>query len=101
MSDATTDVKVTAASDIEVDRDALDRSIKDFAGPNGDYYVRAFHTIHDSTGIIPKTFNVGSSTSWPSLGLVAGNLGNVLGLPHPGNHRVGADRARALGQSWR
>jgi glycine betaine/proline transport system permease protein len=65
MSDATTDVKVTAASDIEVDRDVLDRSIKDFAGPNGDYYVRAFHTIHDSTGIVPKTFNMAAALLGP------------------------------------
>ena len=57
MSDATTEVKVTAASDIEVDRDALDNSIKEFAGPNGDYYVAAFHKIHDNTGVLPTTFN--------------------------------------------
>ncbi|QGX98260.1 ABC transporter permease subunit [Roseovarius faecimaris] len=56
MSDPT-ELKVTAASDIEVDREALDASIKNFAGPNGDYYVGTFHKIHDNTGLIPKTFN--------------------------------------------
>ncbi|MGJ8605641.1 MAG: ABC transporter permease [Marivita sp.] len=65
MSDATKDVRVTAASDIEVDRDALDQSIKDFAGPNGSYYVGAFHTIHDTTGFIPKTFNVAAALLGP------------------------------------
>lgn len=65
MSDATTELKVTAASDIEVDRDALDTSIKEFAGPNGDYYTDAFHKIHDSTGIIPKTFNMWAALLGP------------------------------------
>ncbi len=57
MTDASTELKVTAASDIEVDRDALDRSIHEFSGPNGDYYVNAFHKIHDATSAVPNTFN--------------------------------------------
>ncbi|WP_170771950.1 ABC transporter permease [Ruegeria lacuscaerulensis] len=57
MTDATAEVKVTAASDIEVDREALDKSIQEFAGPNGDYYVNAFHKIHDATSAMPNTFN--------------------------------------------
>lgn len=65
MTDATTDRTVTAASEVEVDREALDRSIKDFAGPNGDYYVTAFHTIHDNTGIVPKTFNIAAALLGP------------------------------------
>jgi glycine betaine/proline transport system permease protein len=65
MSDATKDVKVTAAADIEVDRDALDTSIKTFAGPNGDYYVAAFHKIHDNTGFIPTTFNMWAALLGP------------------------------------
>ncbi|MCR9109661.1 ABC transporter permease subunit [Marivita sp. XM-24bin2] len=65
MSDETTEMRVTAASDIEVDRDALDQSIKEFAGPNGDYYVGAFHTIHDSTGAFPKTFNIAAALVGP------------------------------------
>ncbi len=50
-------VKVTAASDIEVDRDELDGSIREFAAVSGDYYVRAFHKIHNATGLLPATFN--------------------------------------------
>lgn len=65
MTDATTQVKVTAASDIEVDRDALDASIRDFAGPNGDYYCAAFHKIHDATGILPRTFNLWAALLGP------------------------------------
>ncbi|WP_424970746.1 ABC transporter permease [Dinoroseobacter sp. S76] len=57
MSDPATELKVTAASDIQVDTDALDASIKEFAGPNGDYYCQAFHKIHDSTSPLPNTFN--------------------------------------------
>lgn len=64
MTDAT-DMKVTAASDIEVDREALDASIKEFAGPNGDYYVNAFHRIHDATGFVPKTFNIWAAILGP------------------------------------
>lgn len=58
MSDATTEPKVTAASDVEVDRETLDASIRKFAEVNGDYYVQAFHKIHDDTGLIPRTFNI-------------------------------------------
>ena len=64
MTDAT-EMKVTAASDIEVDRDVLDASIKEFAGPNGDYYVSAFHKIHDNTGLLPKTFNLWAAVLGP------------------------------------
>ena len=65
MTDETTEVKVTAASDIEVDRDTLDASIKDFAGENGDYYVTAFHKIHDNTGFLPTTFNIWAAIVGP------------------------------------
>ncbi len=65
MTDATTELKVTAASDIEVDRDALDASIKEFAQENGDYYVNAFHKIHDATGILPNTFNFWAAVLGP------------------------------------
>ena len=64
MTDAT-EMKVTAASDIEVDRDVLDASIKEFAGPNGDYYVNAFHKIHDNTGLLPRTFNLWAAVLGP------------------------------------
>ena len=65
MSDSTTEVKVTAASDIEVDTDALDASIKEFAGPNGSYYTKAFHKIHDTIGILPRTFNLWAAVLGP------------------------------------
>ena len=58
MTDSTTELKVTAASDIEVDRETLDASITEFAEVNGDYYVNAFHKIHDATGVLPNTFNI-------------------------------------------
>ncbi len=57
MTDTSAEIRVTAASDIEVDREALDKSIHEFAGPNGDYYVNAFHKIHDATSPVPNTFN--------------------------------------------
>ncbi|MEW2916163.1 ABC transporter permease subunit [Ruegeria sp. ANG10] len=65
MTDATTEVKVTAASDIEVDREALDQSIHDFVGPSGDYYVNAFHKIHDATSPVPNTFNLWAAVLGP------------------------------------
>jgi len=65
MTDATTELKVTAASDIEIDRDALDRSIRDFAGEGGDYYVGAFHRIHNATGPAPNTFNLWAAALGP------------------------------------
>ncbi|MDE0345230.1 MAG: proline/glycine betaine ABC transporter permease, partial [Boseongicola sp.] len=65
MTDATTELKVTAASDIEVDRDALDASIKEFAGANGEYYVQSFHKIHDTTNLIPSTFHLWAAILGP------------------------------------
>ena len=65
MTDATTEVKVTAASDIEVDRDVLDASIKEFAGANGEYYVKSFHKIHDTTNAVPGTFNLWAAVLGP------------------------------------
>ncbi|MGI9311621.1 MAG: proline/glycine betaine ABC transporter permease, partial [bacterium] len=52
------EMDVVAASDIEVDRAALDASIEEFAGESGDYYIRSFHRIHSSTGALPSTFNL-------------------------------------------
>ncbi|MEM8580687.1 MAG: proline/glycine betaine ABC transporter permease, partial [Pseudomonadota bacterium] len=65
MTDAAMELKVTAASDIQVDTDALDASINEFAGPNGDYYCHAFHKIHDSTGFLPTTFNMWAAILGP------------------------------------
>lgn len=57
MTEKQDQIKVTAASDIEVNHEELDASIREFAGPNGDFYVIAFHKIHNSTGALPTTFN--------------------------------------------
>ena len=65
MTDTTSELKVTAASDIEVDRDALDNSIREFAEVNGDYYIGAFHKIHDATGVLPNTFNLWAAVLGP------------------------------------
>ncbi|WP_371224059.1 ABC transporter permease [Roseovarius sp. 2305UL8-3] len=65
MTDTATELKVTAASDIEVDRDTLDASIKEFAEVNGDYYVESFHQIHDNTSFVPKTFNIWAAVLGP------------------------------------
>ena len=60
-----TDVTVTAASDIEVDREQLDASISQFAEKNGTYYANAFHKIHESTGFLPNTFNLAAALLGP------------------------------------
>lgn len=65
MADSTDGTRVTAASDIEVDREELDASIREFAGTGGDYYCRAFHKIHDTTGVLPGTFNVWAAALGP------------------------------------
>ncbi len=57
--------KSAAVQDIEVDREALDHSIKEFAGENGDYYADAFHTIHNTTGLVPKVFNKAAFLAGP------------------------------------
>ncbi|WP_300064589.1 proline/glycine betaine ABC transporter permease [uncultured Roseobacter sp.] len=64
MNDAS-QLKVTAASDIEVDREALDNSIREFAEVNGDYYIDTFHKIHDNTGALPTTFNLWAAVLGP------------------------------------
>ena len=65
MADSDTEIKVTAASDIEVDREALDNSIISFAGANGDYYAKAFHKIHNATGFLPNSFNLWAALLGP------------------------------------
>jgi glycine betaine/proline transport system permease protein len=67
---------VVSASDIEVDRDALDASITEFADRNGDYYARAFHKIHESTGWWPTTFNPAAAL----LGPIWASMRGVWGM---------------------
>lgn len=71
---------VVAASDIEVDRAALDASIADFAGPRGGYYQRAFHRIHESTGALPNTFNAAAAIAGPFWGAARGVWGMFWGF---------------------
>jgi len=65
MSDTGTEPTITAASDIEVDRAALDRSIRAYAGPDGAAYVAAFHRIHNATGWMPVNFHVWAALLGP------------------------------------
>ena len=60
-----TSQNTAAVRDIEVDRAALDASIATFADRNADYYAKAFHTIHDSTGSIPRVFNWAAALAGP------------------------------------
>ncbi len=64
-----------AVRDIEVDRKALDASIAEFAGPNADYYARAFHRIHETTGPIPRTFNLAAFLAGPFWAAARGAWG--------------------------
>lgn len=65
MGDTSVSPKVTASSDIEVDHEELDASIRKFATANSDYYVRAFHKIHNATGWTFNTFNVPAAVLGP------------------------------------
>ncbi len=65
MSVETTEVGIVAASDVEIDTEALDASIREFAETNGDYYVGAFHKIHSATGLPPNTFNIAAAVLGP------------------------------------
>ncbi len=70
-----TDVTVTAASDIEVDRDALDASIDKFTERNGAYYSAAFHKIHEAAGTPPLTFNTAAALLGPVWAAMRGVWG--------------------------
>lgn len=75
-----TDVTVTAASDIEVDREALNASISEFAGRNGTYYASVFHKIHESTGLKPTTFNLAAALLGPVWAAMRGVWGYFWGF---------------------
>jgi glycine betaine/proline transport system permease protein len=76
----TEEVQVVAASDIEVDREQLDASIAEFAGPAGDYYARAFNRIHESTGMAPRTFNAAAAVFGPLWAAARGVWGMFWGF---------------------
>lgn len=65
MADTSSGPDVTAASDIKVDHDVLDASIRTFAEKNGDYYVRAFHKLHNASGWNLASFNVWAALLGP------------------------------------
>ena len=75
-----TDTTVTAASDIEVDREALDASINKFVEKNGDYYASVFHKIHESTGAMPNTFNLAAALLGPIWAAMRGIWGFFWGF---------------------
>ena len=60
-----TDVRVISASDIEIDRAALDASIAKFVEKNPDYYAKAFSKIHARTNALPASFNVWAAILGP------------------------------------
>ena len=74
-TEAESQPRAVAASDIEVDREALDASIHEFAGQNGAYYAEAFHTIHEATGIVPRTFNIAAALLGPVWAAMRGVWG--------------------------
>ena len=69
------DITVTAASDIEIDREQLDASIGEFAQKNGDYYANAFHKIHESAGTPALTFNLAAALLGPVWAAMRGVWG--------------------------
>ncbi|MEX0347276.1 MAG: ABC transporter permease [Rhizobiaceae bacterium] len=75
-----TEMKVTAASDIEIDREQLDASIGEFVGQNGEYYAPAFHKIHEATGSIPTTFNLAAAALGPIWAAIRGVWGFFWGF---------------------
>ncbi|MEM9198516.1 MAG: ABC transporter permease subunit [Pseudomonadota bacterium] len=74
------DMTITAASDIKVDRVALDASITEFAERNGDYYATQFHRIHESTGLIPVSFNLAAALLGPVWAAMRGIWGFFWGF---------------------
>ena len=69
-----------AVRDIEVDRAALDQSIGKFAGPNAAHYARAFHTIHDTQGGVPRVFNTAAALFGPLWAASRGAWGFFWGF---------------------
>ena len=70
---ADTDVK--AASEVEVDREALSESVAHFAGRNGEYYSAAFQRIHESSVLVPPTFNLAAAAFGPLWAAMRGVWG--------------------------
>lgn len=75
-----TAARATSVKDIEIDRVALDASIRDFAGDNGDYYVKAFGKIHEATGSVPQSFNGAAALAGPFWAASRGVWGMFWGF---------------------
>lgn len=65
MSNSPSKARVVAASDIEIDTEALDQSIAEFTETNSAYYTAAFHKIHASTRGLPNTFHIWAALLGP------------------------------------
>lgn len=65
MTTDTRAVRVVAASDVVVDREALNSSVTTFADRNAAYYVKAFGKIHDANLPIPRSFNLWAALLGP------------------------------------
>ncbi len=70
-----TQIKAVAAADIEVDREALEASVAKFAGKNGDFYAKAFRSIHESTHLVPLCFNFSAAMFGPLWAAMRGVWG--------------------------
>ncbi len=98
-----------AVRDVVVDREALDASIAAFAGPNADYYARAFHAIHDTLGAVPRTFNRAAALAGPFWAAARGAWGmfwaflilEIVALVQIGRGTWGELGAAALEQAER
>jgi glycine betaine/proline transport system permease protein len=73
-------IKVIAASEIEIDREALDASIQKFTGRNNAYYADVFHRIHEATSAIPRTFNIAAAIFGPTWAAMRGIWGMFWGF---------------------
>lgn len=60
-----TEVRIISASDIEIDRAALDISIGEFVEKSPNYYAAAFSKIHARTTALPATFNLWAAVLGP------------------------------------
>ena len=99
----------SAVRDIKVDREELDASIAEFAGPRAGYYANAFHKIHDSSGVIPRTFNLAAFLAGPFWAAARGVWGmfwafiilEIIAIVQIGSGAWGQLGAEALAQAER
>lgn len=75
-----TDPDIIAASEVEVDHQALGDSVMRFAERNGAYYLAAFQHIHESTALVPLTFNAAAAILGPLWAATRGVWGMFWGF---------------------